>query len=299
MLLLRCRPSPWLFVASAACGPSFSAGSSDIPDGPSQTPGVDSGADAGRTAGEAGRPPVEAAVSDALGSDAADGPVDAPPVSNGLLLWLQGDLGVTQSGGNVSNWADQSGNHLDARQPDPTQQPTWVMAGVAGRPALLFNAENFLSLPGGFADFTRGISIFAVVAMSDVGTCVDVIHLSNGPEIDDIAFGRHDGQQHYEVFEGDLHGDSFSLGHAHMMSVVHDPDANVSLRLDNGALVTATFAPPANATRLSNLIGRSMYVGCDSVHGGIAEVLVYRRALGLVERTATENYLQNRWNCCK
>lgn len=296
-MLLRCRRFLLgLVLASAACGPSFSAQSSGATGGAGGTSAVD----AGTMPDETGSGSLEAAVSDALGSDGADAaPVDVPPVSNGLLLWLQGDLGVTQTGGNVSNWADQTGNHLDARQPDPTQQPTWVMAGVAGRPALLFNAENFMSLPGGFADFTRGISIFAVVAMSDVSNCVDVIHLSNGPEIDDIAFGRHDGQEHYEVLDGDLHGDTLSLGHAHMMSVVHGVDGNVSLRLDSGTPVTATFALPANNTRLSNLIGRSMYVGCDSVHGGIAEVLVYKRALGPLERTATENYLQNRWNCCK
>lgn len=286
-MLLR-RLIPLLLVV--ACGPSFSAGSVDAADATSDR----TNADGGPTAGEAGPTPLDGAGSD---GDADNG--DAPPVIDGLLLWLEGDLGVTQSSSGVSNWADQSGNHLDARQPDPVQQPTWAMTGLLGRPALLFNAENFLSLPGGFADFSRGISLFAIVAMSDVGTCVDVIHLSNGPEIDDIALGRHDGQALYEVLDGVLHGDAFSLGRVHLVSVVHDRDGTASLRLDSGDPTVGMFELPSNATRLSNVVGRSLYGGCGSVHGGIAEILVYRRALGPIERTAVENYLQNRWMCCR
>ena len=47
------------------------------------------------------------------------------------------------------------------------------------------------------------------------------------------------------------------------------------------------------------MVGRSLYADCGSVHGGIAELLIYRRALNDLERVRVETQLQNRWNCCR
>jgi hypothetical protein len=284
--------APVLLSLAAACGQPFSAKAPDL-DGSSGGSHADSAPENDTTpARDSGT------VSDAAG-DGAMLPAEMPPVGDGLLLWLRADVGVTETNGDVSNWADQSGNHLDARQPDPLQQPTWLEAGFLEQPAVIFNAENFLSLPGGFADFSRGISIFTVATLTDPASCVDFVHLSNGPEIDDIALGRHDGKAHIEVFNGDLFGQDFSLGHPHLVSVVQGTDGFVDLRLDGGSSATATLDLPSTGTRLSNVIGRSLYAGCGSVHGPIAEVLVYRRALDDGERTRVETSLQERWGCCR
>jgi hypothetical protein len=257
------RLTPILIVAAACGGPEFSATPADL----------DASSDRNET-------------------------VD-PPVADGLLLWLRADLGVTTSNSAVSEWADQSGNHLDARQVDPSRQPTWTATGVAGRPTVVFNAEDFLSLPSGFADFSRGVSLFAVAVVTEAATCVDIIHLSNGPEFDDIALGRHNAREVYEVLEGVLTGADFSLGRAHVLSVVHDTDLSVSMRIDGGGRTGGTFDLPRTAMRTSNVIGRSLYADCGSVHGGVTEVLLYRRALDDAERVRVETQLQNRWACCR
>jgi hypothetical protein len=289
MLLRTRRFAPLLLVGAAACSPAFETGHAD------------GGGPAGLSdaASETTQREASLVAPDAAGDDGSNEDAAAPPVTQGLLLWLRGDLGITAASGTVSSWADQSGNHLDARQPDPLGQPMWTTVGLSGRPAVVFNADNFLSLPGGFTDFSRGISIFAVAAITDAASCVDIVHLSNGPEIDDIAFGRHDGRVLYEVLDGVLHGDVFPLGRAKLMSVVHGADGSVSLRLDGAGPSTGTFDLPSTAIRTSNVIGRSLYADCGSVHGGIAEVLVYRRALDDSERGMVEGYLQTRWDCCR
>jgi len=232
-------------------------------------------------------------------ADGAGDETGQPPVADGLLLWLRADVGVTESNGAVSNWADQSGNHLDARQPDETQQPTWAAVGLSGRPAVMFNADDVLSLPSGFADFSRGISLFAVTSIADVEPCVGLVHLSNGPEIDDIELGRYEGRGAYEVLEGVLSGADFPLGRPQLISVVHDGERNASMRFNGGGPASTMFDLPRMVTRRSNLVGRSQYANCGSVHGGLAEMLIYRRALDDAERARVEAQLQNRWACCR
>jgi hypothetical protein len=285
--------STLLMLATACGGEPFSAGGADLDASTSRFP------DTAPRPGEASADRAEAATRDGPSAEGPNGPVGVA-VTNGLLLWLRADVGVTESSDGVSNWADGSGNHLDARQPDPTQEPLWLQSGVSSRPAVVFNAENFLSLPGGFADFSNGISMFVITAVTDAAvTCIDLVHLSNGPEVDDIALGLHDGRVHYEVLSGDLHGDLFPIGRAHLISVVHSPGRAVSLRIDAAAPTTSIFEMPASVTRLSNVIGRSLYADCGSLHGGLAEVLVYRRALNDFERSQVETYLQDRWGCCR
>jgi len=129
--------------------------------------------------------------------------------------------------------------------------------------------------------------------------CVDALDFSNGPEIDDITIGRHDGHVHYEAFNSAIPGDDFPLGVPALESVVHSTDGTVQLRLNGGPFSVAMADLPASVTRLSNVVGRSLYADCGSLSGGVSEALVYGRALDQDERARTESYLQTRWGCCK
>jgi hypothetical protein len=80
-----------------------------------------------------------------------------------------------------------------------------------------------------------------------------------------------------------------------VISAVHDVDGDASLRLDGGQKTSANFELPKLATRTANVIGRSLYVNCGSLHGALAEVLVYQRALDDTERARVETELQTRW----
>ena len=130
---------------------------------------------------------VDAAIGSNDGSDFDGARVDAPvpPVADGLLLWLRGDVGVTVSDGGVSAWADLSPYHLDARQTDSTRRPTLATMAPSGRSALAFDGEDFLDLPSGFADFSRGVSLFAVATFGADGR--DREERNAAREIDEAA----------------------------------------------------------------------------------------------------------------
>jgi hypothetical protein len=280
----------WL-VACAACSDPFEAGPPETdantmpngPDGSADAPAVLDEADAGGATSEADAPPAP----------------PLPPIADHLLLWLRSDMGVTEMRGAVTTWADLSGHHSDAVQTDSTRQPSIGSSGPSGRSVVVFDTDDFMSLPAGFGDFSLGISIFVVFSAEPTTECADAIDLSNGPEIDDITVGRHQGKVHYEVAAGGVSGDPFPLGMPALASVVQATDGTAQLRANASPFAVGTFEPPANLTRLSNIIGRSQYADCGSLNGGIWEALVYNRALDNDERAHVESYLQTRLECCK
>src|SRR4051812_49129388 len=169
----RRRFVPMLLLAVLPhCSEPFEAGTADA-----QAGAIDTGAP---------DTPKNPTDRDGRADDATDGTsldqdAPQPPVTQGLLLWLRADAGVTQSVGVVSDWADQSGHHQDARQTDPSKQPKWIANALSGHPSIVFDGDDFMSIPSGFGDFTSGISIFAVAFTNTTGNCVDILDLSNGP----------------------------------------------------------------------------------------------------------------------
>jgi len=84
-----------------------------------------------------------------------------PSQLSGLALWLKADTGVTLDGsGNVSSWADQSGNGRNATQTDAAKRPTVTSGGVNGLPSLVFSGAQ--TLLGSGALLANGVTAFIV-----------------------------------------------------------------------------------------------------------------------------------------
>lgn len=82
----------------------------------------------------------------------------APILQPGLLLRLRADFGVTTGIGNppiVSTWEDLSGNNNGATGAS-SNEPKWMSDSINCRPTVAFNGSSeHLTLPSGFADFTK------------------------------------------------------------------------------------------------------------------------------------------------
>jgi len=59
-----------------------------------------------------------------------------------LQLWLRPGAGIETVDGAVATWADQSGNGFDFTQEDPAKRPTLVEDATNGLPALRFDGED-------------------------------------------------------------------------------------------------------------------------------------------------------------
>jgi hypothetical protein len=221
---------------------------------------------------------------------------------DGLLLWLAADRGVVQSSGIVSKWQDQSAQHRDASQVVSGARPKRIEDAQNGLPMLEFDGvDDALALPEGLADFSTGVSFFSVVHLLEDGVCQSVLQLSNGPEIDDIDFGRFQGSVHYEVAAEYLTGqmDAFGLNQTVLMNYAQDVDGGVELRLDGQFIIAGSAMLPAVIPRVANFVGRSLYAECRFLSARVGEIVLYARPLASDERTQVEAYLRSKWGCCK
>lgn len=219
---------------------------------------------------------------------------------DGLVLWFAADHGVTETAGAVSKWLDQSGNHQDASQVAATARPRRVTA-ENGLPMLEFDGvDDSLALAEGFEDFSEGLSFFAVVRMNEGAGCSSVMQFSNGPEIEDIDFGRNEGSIHYEVADRSVTGplDTFVAQQTTLLGWVHDAAGKAELRIDGQFMVSEQVALPRVIPRAGNFIGRSLYATCVALSARVGEILMYDRPLPSSERTQVEQYLGKKWACC-
>lgn len=309
-----------LSLALVACGKSFSAGhgrdagadaSKRQDAGGSASASGGQGGHGGQGAGNGGTPALrDASQGGTSGGGSGGGSHPTPDAgtghdasvafvvpTDGLLLWLRADRGVTEASGKISTWADQSGHHLDAIQSDPDLAPHLVTSN--GKVSVEFDgADDYLRFPAGFSDFTRGLSIFLVVQPASIVTCQSFVEFSNGSEIDDISLGVYQEQLLYEVQDPYTQATPIVVGTPQEITLVHAADENVVLRR-NGALAQKTnFALPAVTERTETFLAKSLYGGCDTFGGRISEILIYDRTVEAPELTRLEQYLRERWNCC-
>jgi len=89
--------------------------------------------------------------------------------TEGLMLWLKPDEGITLRGSSVSEWADQSGNGVDAEQDAEDKQPVLEENAINGLPALAFDGQDddlAFTLP---VNGLENLTIFLVGAATEAG----------------------------------------------------------------------------------------------------------------------------------
>lgn len=221
---------------------------------------------------------------------------DVPQRSDDMALWLRSDVGVTANGSSVSAWLDQSNNTYSAAQPTAINQPSIATNAINGLSALNFaGSTKWLRLPSGYADFTKGASVFVVMKPPSTGLAdARVFDFANGasnsafrlsqPTKDGLSFLVNNGGN-TSVTTATGMGNAYKLA-----EVVHDGNATATI-LINGAQVASSTAMNAipNIEREGNFIGKAN--GNSAYYEGqIAEILIFKRALSDPERKSIESY---------
>jgi hypothetical protein len=239
---------------------------------------------------------------------AADGCESGDVPRDALGLWFLADDGVVaQLDGSISTWSDRSGNGTDASQPALAQRPA-LEVRPDGMPMLSFDGTNdSLALPPGFATFD-GASFFAVVEALPNPRCAGLLHLSNGPDLDDVEFGRHQTNLlYYEVVDDFINGttEGFVTDRRLVVSIVQagpgaETPGRVELRIDGSLDQVDVVRLPAAVERRVNYLGQNAYTRqpalCSAYfRGRMGEVIFYARGLAADERARVEAYLREKW----
>ena len=225
-----------------------------------------------------------------------------PPIPvDGLELWFDATVGVTENNGVVATWKDRTKYARHALQTAVNYRPKLVADGFNGKPTIVFDGEDrYLKVPTLPGDFTRGVSIFAIGEQASDTGCTGIFEASNGSEIDDIHLGTWQSALLYEVANEWINptDEPLVLGEPQLLAAVHQMTGAVQLRRNSSALTDDDLALPVTIPREQVYLGRTAYADCVPYNGSLSEILVYSRAVSDAELLEIEDYLQKKWACC-
>lgn len=235
-----------------------------------------------------------------------------PTKFSGCALWLAADKGVTTVDGNVSSWADQSGNNRHATQDIVANRPTVVSNSLNGRPVIdcatqgmTFDASNMLD-----STFT----VISVMRKKPTQSAFNPVfnlykpapnkmHLvANSWSSNIYQFKHFSGYQMngasydygWDSYEMDYTG---ALGQAWTVDSFSSSSSGSYWGYSNGLQITSgsagAFFASLSALTLGG-IGKNLdsgtYGDCQT-----AEVIIFNRALTDAERVRVEQYLSGKY----
>jgi hypothetical protein len=224
-----------------------------------------------------------------------------PPLT-GLQLWLKADAGVTQAGGLVSAWADQSGNNNHATQATGAKQPTYNAASINGLPGITFGGALLTALVGAnnIVASLAARTVLVVAKQSGAGGAQQNLlsfRLATSPAILMLAPGGGTLQYWH-----DATNDYNATGQPNWANT---PVAVMLSTAGGGSPFTyavngttyasgSTFNGPETGTA-GYVVGNEQYFSGQPFFGDICEVLVWDHVLSADDLAAARAYLNGRW----
>jgi hypothetical protein len=232
-----------------------------------------------------------------------------PASLSALALWLDASVGVTESGGNVSAWADRSRNHNNAGQPTPANTP--VIGAFGTQKAVSFDDRNssemriadsntlqwstgdfLMELVVQFNHYPLARDLLIGKTLSASPFTGPAIFVNDPPDGSGKIRAYLDASNYVTSAVGGYNG---SLGH---VIGVHRAGTGVELRIDGATSSRATLA----AIDVS-AAGQLMYIGghypggayADGYFGGIAEIIAAGAPISGTDITNVETYLKTKY----
>lgn len=222
-----------------------------------------------------------------------------PITKNGLILHL--DAGETLSyPGSGTTWFDLSGNGNNATLYNDV---TWTKDNGG---AFIFNGTNqYAQCPAGFANFTGGITIFAIVNMGSASNFERIIDFGNGNPNGNIVLARNSttNRLSFYYFNGtvttaivDLGVDRIIYNNTNACYAATANGTTVEMYRNGSSLGTlADTDLPTNVTRNNCYIGRSNWVADSYFESTMSVIMIYNRALSASEITQNYNAYKKRF----
>ncbi len=223
-----------------------------------------------------------------------------------LVLWLDGNSGVSTSGTSVTEWADQSGYINNAVPPVAANQPTLNTSALNGNATITFDGtDDVLNVSDNSSIDLTTWSFFIVTKVNlhknfnafftkGNDATENFEFLSNFPGVGDI---------HFPIFytnatrSGDFETAGGSMSDVNFGIFQYDYD-NVNLQLfkDMNQIFTRaeTRIPQVNALDL--LIGNEAMTTGRNLNGDIAEFFTYNLAVNDAQSIIINNYLSAKYN---
>lgn len=222
-----------------------------------------------------------------------------PKSISGLAAWWDAadSSSLTLDGsGNVSSWADKSGNGVTASQGTANNRPRPTAAALNGKQVLTFDGANdALSFTGtARTDETAVVLLYANLPAA--GQIRQASYLGNASSHGLIVTVKNDGGSN-DVF-GYLGGFTapVTLRWTSAGGVALGPIVTTIVRsAASGGVLFVNGTQRATCTTSNSFAMNQIGLTTSSPSGYIAEVCIYSRALSASERQRVERYLGAKW----
>lgn len=223
-----------------------------------------------------------------------------PALLPGLLMWLDGTRGISVNAGNVSSWADMSGNENHATQSTPGNQPSYSATGFNGFPCVDWGAgaaNRGLVTPS----MSLGVNTLVGVIQASASSGYWLVH--NGDGVDGAYMYCLSGASYSLARAGVRSSKNVSAtwladGVQRSVAVAYNGTHATHLSYRNGILNTTSTLlgnDPGTSEQAGNVFIGMNQAGGGQYRGKMAELLAYNRALTAGEVSFLENYFRAKW----
>lgn len=226
-------------------------------------------------------------------------------------LWLRANTGTstTTHGAAIASWNDQSGNGNNVTQSNANQRPLYISNFMNGYPVIQFDNNNsagqndyLTGVDAASLDNTAGLSVFTVTRMTNLGDARNIIAKRTNVGVNQayMFFYYTSNYMWLDVVSNDnrfsTNPTTYTTGTNYILDFIYDGTLAAASRskiyTNNSLTTTATETNTSIPDYNSPLIIGSTHIGDNRPFGGyIAELIIFRTALGTASRIIVDNYL--------
>ena len=223
------------------------------------------------------------------------------PIDLNPLIYLDANVGVTESAGLVSAWADQSGNNNDFTQVTGSLQPEYQATGLNSLPSIYFDGtEEMISAT--LSSALQEMSFYAVFVQTSASAI--------GPTI----IGQTSGATNKRIFTTPPDADSrvflwdggtgsviaSSVEYNYLTPIVaafrENTDASGDGKINDGAFSIGESVTSATSSDLPIKLGNRGAGAARRLVGKISELIIYPTVHTDSQSSQVIDYLMAKWN---
>jgi alpha-tubulin suppressor-like RCC1 family protein/chitodextrinase len=222
------------------------------------------------------------------------------PVRGNVKLWLTADAGVTAdpNSGRVSQWSCNAGGGLVALQSTTSSQPVLNPAAHFGRPAVKFDGVDDTLQISGLTAVTSRFTLVWLIKPDSLATNQKIVSTSSGgftfntTPSGAAAVGTDTGTRIIEgANPGQIPSGTMAVNNWVLLSFVYNNGVGTFYKNGLPIATKSGMAAPADWGALH--LGST---DTDTLHGDLAEVILYDRALPAQDILELRNYIFSKYD---
>jgi len=228
-------------------------------------------------------------------------PAPFNPIDLNPLIYLDANVGVTESAGLVSAWADQSGNNNDFTQVTGSLQPEYQATGLNSLPSIYFDGtEEMISAT--LSSALQEMSFYAVfVQTSPTAVGPTIIGQTSGATNKRIFITPPDGDSRVFLWDGGTSSViASSVEYNYLTPIVaafrENTDASGDGKINDGAFSIGESVTSATSSYLPIKLGNRGAGAARRLVGKISELIIYPTVHTDSQSSQVIDYLMAKWN---